>query len=162
MRIPYAGVRIYMNTSALSRPFDDLHVPRVRLEAEVVTTLIAAVEGGEAELISSDYLAFEVRQYPDPDKAERILVLLTLARAVVKLSGGVATRARELEQFGLRGLDALHIASAEAGSADLLVTTDDRMLRRAHRAGTELTVRVVSPTEALARVIARRTRDDEE
>ena len=138
-----------MNTSALSRPFDDLRVPRVRLEAEAVTMLVAAVEAGDAELVSSEYLAFEVGQHPDPDRSHRILVLLRLATDFVKLSARVAARARELEQFGLRGLDALHIASAEAASVDLLVTTDNRMLRRAHRAGMRLAVRVVSPMEAL-------------
>ncbi len=111
--------------------------------------LVAAVEAGDAELVSSEYLAFEVGQHPDPDRSHRILVLLGLATDFVKLSARVAARARELEQFGLRGLDALHIASAEAASVDLLVTTDNRMLRRAHRAGMRLTVRVVSPMEAL-------------
>ena len=111
--------------------------------------LVAAVEAGDAKLVSSEYLAFEAGQHPDPDRSHRILVLLRLATDFVKLSARVAARARELEEFGLRGLDALHIASAEAASVNLLVTTDNRMLRRAHRAGMRLTVRVVSPIEAL-------------
>ena len=52
-------MRIYLNTSALSRPFDALREPRVRLEAEAVTALIAAIEAGQAELLSSEFLLFE-------------------------------------------------------------------------------------------------------
>src|SRR6266436_359555 len=100
-------MRIYLNTSALSRPFDDLRVARIRLEAEAVTALVAAVEGGQAELLSSDYLLFEVGQHPDPDRANRVGAPLQLAKTVIRLSPRVVTRARELERFGLRGLDAL-------------------------------------------------------
>ncbi len=153
-------MRIYLNTSALSRPFDDLRVPRVRLEAEAVTALVAAVEAGQAELLSSEYLLFEVGQHPDPDRANRVRAPLQLAKTVVTLSPRVVARAHELERFGLRGLDAFHVACAEAGLAALLVTTDDRMLRRARRAGPELTVRVVSPLDALAALSRRHDHEE--
>jgi hypothetical protein len=38
------------------------------------------------------------------------------------MSDALTRRARELEQAGLRGLDALHVASAEAGATELLIT----------------------------------------
>jgi len=62
----------------------------------------------------------------------------------------LAARARGFERIGLRGLDALHVASAEAGEVDLLVTTDDRLIRRSRRGLADLAVRVVSPIEAAA------------
>jgi hypothetical protein len=43
-------------------------------------------------------------------------------------------------------------ASAEAGGADLLITTDDRMMRRAVRAKLDLRVRRVTPPEAATRL----------
>ena len=64
-------------------------------------------------------------------------------------SAAVVARARSLERLGLRGLDALHVASAEAGGADLLITTDDRMRSRV-RAVRELRLRLVTPPEAMA------------
>lgn len=72
------------------------------------------------------------------------------------MSQAIAGRARELERVGLRGLDALHVACAEAGGADLLVTTDDRMIRRANRAEIHGSLRVVTPAEAISLVIRRR------
>lgn len=112
--------------------------------------VVAAIEARQAELVASEYLVFELSQHPDQEQAQRIATPLRLAKTMVKASASVTLRARTLEQFGLRGLDALHIASAEAGKADLLVTTDDRMLKRATRARAMLHVRVLLPASALA------------
>jgi len=142
-------LRIYLNTSALNRPFDDLSSPRVRLEAEAVAAILAAAEAGRVELITSEYLDFEVAQTPDQERARRVRTFLGGARLRVVISARVAERARALERFGFRGLDALHLAAAEAGKAQLLITTDDRMLRRAGRAGADLQLRVVRPAEGL-------------
>ncbi|MBI1816110.1 MAG: PIN domain-containing protein [Deltaproteobacteria bacterium] len=146
-------MRIYLNTSAFNRPFDDLSQPRTRIEAEAVAMLLSLVEAGRIELVGSEYVVFEASQNPDPDRARKVLCLVALAHAVVKLSPPVTRRARTLERFGLRGLDALHVAAAEAGRAGLLVTTDDRMIRRCLRAGTQLAIRVVLPQQALAELV---------
>lgn len=142
-------MRFYLNTSVWNRPFDDLSSERIRLEAEAVAVLLSAAERRRVEIISSDYVEFEIDQTPDPERARRVRRLLYVARSAVEVSARVADRARELEGFGLRGLDALHVAAAEAGGADALVTTDDRMVRSARRAGGRLGLRVVRPAQAL-------------
>ena len=142
-------MRVYFNTSALNRPLDDLSSERVRMEAESVVALLAAVEDGTIDWIGSEYLDFEVEQDPDDARVRRVRGLLVGAHMRVPASDAVADRARALERLGLRGLDALHVASAEAGGAELLVTTDDRMIRRAARAVRDLRVRLVTPPEAL-------------
>jgi predicted nucleic acid-binding protein len=143
-------MRLYFNTSALNRPLDDLSSGRVRIDAEAVVALLAAVEDGVAEWIGSEYLDFEIGQDTDRERRDRVRSLLGLVRMRVEVSDAVAGRARALERLGLRGLDALHVAAAEAGTADLLVTTDDRMLRRAGRATSDLRVRLVTPPDAVA------------
>ncbi len=40
-------------------------------------------------------------------------------------------RARELRAQGVRDLDALHLAAAEQGGAEVLLTTDDRFVQAA-------------------------------
>ena len=149
-------MRLYLNTSALNRPFDDMSSERVRLEAEAVVSLLSAAESGRAELISSEFLEFEIAQNPDRERAVRVASVLTTFRSRVPISPRLAARARELEQFGLRGLDALHVAAAEAGAARLLVTTDDRMVRGARRAGNRLEVEVLGPAAALDLLTDRR------
>lgn len=151
-------MRVYFNASALNRPFDNLSSECVRLEAEAVVALLAAVEDGALEWVGSEYLDFEVAQDPDRERVRRLSSLLGLAATRVETSDAVAGRARALERLRLRGFDALHIASAEAGQADLLVTTDDRMIRRAAQAGREVRVRLVGPVEAVALVMRRRSR----
>ncbi len=151
-------MRVYFNTSALNRPLDSLSSERVRLEAEAVVALLAAAEDGALEWVGSEYLDFEVSQDPDRERVTRMRSLLGLVETRIATSDAVAGRARALERFGLRGLDALHVASAEAGRADLLVTTDDRMIRRVARAGREVRVRVVAPVEAMALLAGRRSR----
>lgn len=145
-------MRIYFNTSALNRPLDDQSSERVRLEAEAVTTLLSSVERGAVEWVCSDYLRYEVDQNPDRERAERVRSLLVAARKQVPTDPAIVARALELERHGYRGLDALHIAAAESGGADLLVTTDDRMLRRAARAGAAINLKVLGPVEA-ARIV---------
>jgi predicted nucleic acid-binding protein len=155
-------VRVYLNTSALNRPFDDLSAERVRLEAEAVSQIVAAIESGRLELASSEYLDFEVGQIPDPERAYRVRTILRRADVQIALGPAAVERARSLERVGLRGLDALHIAAAEAAQARLLITTDDRMVRRARRLGEDLAIRVVRPTEALDLIAEEEHPDDEE
>ena len=142
-------MRIYLNTSALNRPFDDLGAERVRREAEAVLGVIQAIEHGRVVMIASEYLEFEIGQDPDLERVEKVRTCLDLADEIVSTSASIIDRARDLERRGLRGLDALHLASAEAARSDLLVTTDDRFLKRGRNAGS---VRVVSPLTALAEI----------
>jgi predicted nucleic acid-binding protein len=95
-------------------------------------------------------LEFEVSQIPDAERAHRVRTIIGAALSRIEMGADVVERARSLERVGLRGLDALHIAAAEAGHAQLLITTDDRMIRRSRRLGPELTIRVVLPTVAAA------------
>jgi len=99
-------MRIYFNTSALSRPFDDLSSARTRLEAEAVVALLEGVENESREWIGADYLDFEVTQDPDRERVGRLQSLMALVKRRVQTSHAVASRARELERVGLRGLDA--------------------------------------------------------
>ena len=151
-------MRVYFNTSALNRPLDDLSSERIRMEAEAVVALLAAVEDGTIDWIGSEYLDFEVEQDPDDERVRRVRGLLVATRMHVPASDAVANRARALERLGLRGLDALHVSSAEAGGADLLITTDDRMIRRAALAVRDLRVRLVTPPDALLLLPRRRNR----
>jgi hypothetical protein len=56
-----------------------------------------------------------------------------------------ADRARRIEELGFSPFDALHLASAELGGADVFLTTDDDLLRRARRSLGLLHIRVEDP-----------------
>ena len=95
--------------------------------------------------ISSSILQFEINQNPDLDQRVSLTTLLQLRHQIVFVGGEEILRGEELEGLGFKELDALHIACAESGNADILLTTDDRMLRRAKRYRAQLQVRVENP-----------------
>ncbi len=57
--------------------------------------------------------------------------ILKIAEVDVSLTEKIRKCAAELEGFGFRGVDALHLASAEAGHADFFCTCDDGIIKKA-------------------------------
>ena len=72
-----------------------------------------------------------------------------LATNTIPLDGQIVERAKGLEAVGYGAFDALHLASAEAGEVSVLLTTDDRFIKRAARRVGSPRVRVVNPVEWL-------------
>ena len=137
--------RIYFDTSALNRPFDDQGQARIRIEAEAVEHLLRAVGEGSLIWVSSVIVLFEVRKCPDEERREMLAMLCREATEHVALSEEVGRRARWLRAQGLRDLDALHLAAAEQGGAEVLITTDDRFITAARMVQPSSTVRVENP-----------------
>jgi predicted nucleic acid-binding protein len=119
---------------------------RIILEADAVLGVLTLCESGRLELVSSDALLFETERNPNLNRREYALAALSQAKTFVGLNELVEKRAKELNSIGLRPLDALHLASAEAAQADYFCTCDDKLLRQVK--GIEsLKVKVVAPIE---------------
>ena len=56
-------------------------------------------------------------------------------------------------RLGVNGFDALHLASAEAASADVFATCDDRLLGTAQRAAQALRVRALGILDLAAEIL---------
>ena len=54
-------------------------------------------------------------------------------------------------KFGIKPLDALHVALAETGNADYFCTCDDQLLRNAKRVK-NLSVKVVNPVDLIQEI----------
>ncbi len=67
--------------------------------------------------------------------------------------GNIEERATEIRKIGFKPFDALHIACAEAGKADVFLTTDDHLLGKALQKLCTLKVRVENPVKWLMEVI---------
>ncbi|HET7768385.1 MAG TPA: PIN domain-containing protein [Chloroflexota bacterium] len=137
--------RVYLDLCSLNRPFDDQTQERIRLEAEAVLRVLALVRAGQAEWLSSDAVEVELAAGPASARRSWITELLGGAVQSVQVGEKEAARAEELTAIGLRPLDALHLACAEAGRADVFLTTDDEVIRVARRPTTQLHVRVMNP-----------------
>ena len=137
--------KIYMDVCCWNRPFDDQTQARVHLEAEAVLAVVSEIEGGQLQLLHSEVVDLEIANAPDLKRRERLQTLIPRRHRYVRHEPPMSVRALELEQRGFSGIDALHLACAEAAGADVLLTTDDRLLRLAARHEKVLRVRVANP-----------------
>ena len=136
---------IYLDVCCLNRPFDDQTQERIRLEAEAVLLILAHCQSREWQLLGSEAVDLEISHIPDEERRHKVIWLASLAESKVTVTEQVTHRALELEGKGFKAFDALHIACAETGGADVLLTTDDRFLRRAARHDSMLEAKVASP-----------------
>jgi predicted nucleic acid-binding protein len=113
--------------------------------------ILALCESGQAELVASEALVFEVGRNPHPVRKRYAAEVLSKAKIVIHTESRVPERARVLNAAGIQPLDALHLASAMEAQADYFCTCDDRLLRRAKALDTSPT-KVVSPLELIAEV----------
>jgi predicted nucleic acid-binding protein len=87
-------------------------------------------------------------------RMQKVLMLYNSASRVIDLTDEITERAEELERFGIRSFDALHVASAELGGADVLLTTDRRLINAAAKSDAKL--KVQNPLKWLTEVFYER------
>ncbi|MGH2583474.1 MAG: type II toxin-antitoxin system VapC family toxin [Dehalococcoidia bacterium] len=145
--------RIYLDTCCLNRPFDDQEQHRIRLEAEALLTIVERLELGEWTWVTSALVDLEIGRIADDELRELVQLFAPSISSVVAIGEAIGRRGRELEALGLHAADALHLACAEAGEADVFLTTDDQVLRRAARVSEHLHVRVENPLRWIAEVL---------
>ena len=79
----------------------------------------------------------------------RVGLLLPERGNIVILTPAIFARAAMLKTLGFKPADAVHLAAAEDGAADVLVSCDDRFCRTAARHRKSLRVAVRNPLEWL-------------
>ena len=125
---------IYLDTCCLQRPLDDQRQPRIRVETEAVLAILAMVQAGEATMVTSDALEYEIGRIPDESRRHAALELLSLAGEQLTITEAVEHKAETLERKGIHAMDALHLALASEYRIHRFTTTDDALLRKARRA----------------------------
>ena len=153
MKIQIQHQNIYLDTCCLGRPFDEQTQERVRHETEAIEKIIDYFFLGRFHWISSSAVETEVGKNPNVTQRNQIQSQFSLAYQTVQVGAGEIARAAHLEKFGFPLFDALHIACAESGGADVLLTTDDVFLNRAKRLRQHLYVAVENPHTWLQAVI---------
>lgn len=137
--------KIYLDTCCLNRLFNDQTQARIRQETGAIKIILTRFFTTRWQWVISTVLMNEISKTPSKTLRAEMEVLLDLADRNVAVGLTETTRGTQLESLGFKWLDALHIACAESGKADILLTTDDRMLRRAKRFSSQLRVRVENP-----------------
>jgi hypothetical protein len=144
-------MRLYIDLSCFNRPFDDQGQERIRRETEAVLAILRRIIEGKDTLVWSWGLNFENDKHPKQDRRDEIALWERRSERSVALAPKLEERTRQIAQQGLQALDAAHLASAEAGEAEVMLTCDDVILRRGSRLG--LALRVLNPVAYLKEVI---------
>ena len=144
--------KIYMDACCVNRPYDNQSQDRIRLESEAVLIVMQHCQSKEWEWIGSEVLDFEIQQMPNLEKKRRVELLISHVHHVVPLQSSEKERGKYLQTLGFHTFDALHIACAESGNADVFLTTDGKILKKGSSFSQELKVRVIDPVTWLMEV----------
>lgn len=136
---------IYLDTCCLSRPFDTQTQPRIIRETQAIIQILDYFHEEHWYWISSTVLVDEVNQTLNLGQRNQIKRWLARAHQTVSIGKTEISRANQLEALGFKELDALHLACAEGSDADIFLTTDDAILRRAERNSSRVHLSVENP-----------------
>jgi predicted nucleic acid-binding protein len=115
------------------------------LETEAVETILFHAELGDWYWVGSEAMVYEIANLADFERRGRVLELLGGVREWIRTDAIERHRVEALMALGFKPLDAMHVASGESAEVEVVLTTDDRLLRTAQRRAGELSVRVANP-----------------
>ena len=137
-------MRIYLDVCCLNRPFDDQTIDRNYMESRAISIILTRMEDGEWKWISSEVVNYEINKTPDTQRIQSIKQLTGKPDEYVCITRKIIDRAKVIERLGFEPFDAMHIACAEHARADVLLTTDDKLIRKSQQT-MELDVRISNP-----------------
>lgn len=137
-------MKVYMDVCCFNRPFDDQTQDRIRLEAEAIMTILFNCQNGIWQLISSDIVDSELNKMQNSPKKQMTKILADIAESKIKFNEKVEYKAAKYQQLGIDLFDSLHIACAEEGSVDIMLSTDDILVRKAKNIS-EIKIRIENP-----------------
>ena len=148
-------MRIYLDVCCLNRPFDDYAQDRIRLEAEAVLTILGRGHTGGWTLLRSEVVDLKISKIPDLARRQKVSLLSSVSQSSIMIDEMTTERAARLNALGFKAFDALHLACAEKGRADVFLTTDDSLLQKALRNKGVLKVGLENPLRWLMGVIGK-------
>ena len=137
-------MRVYLDNCCYNRPFDEQAQLRVVLETLAKLNIQQQMRDGVLEYVWSSVLDFEISKSRFLDRSLQIMPWAKGAVINVQIDDSIRFRAKEFEANGLKAMDALHVACAEAAECDWFFTTDRGILKRARNL---ISMRVANPVE---------------
>ena len=124
---------IYMVSSAATtgaqQSFDEQTQPVVRLETEAKLRIQHLMRTGVVEYAWSKVLDYELGQSPYFDQTDEICDWVDWAAVYVEMDDSIAADGAAIMRYGVKRMDALHLASAKAAGCDWFLTTDRGILK---------------------------------
>jgi len=138
------NMRIYMDVCCLCRPLDNQLIPRIRIESEAIIAILNRCSL-DWELIWSSAITYEVAKIVDHDKKHYVSTFAAKTTTNIVVDLAIKERATVFMDWGVKALDALHIACAERAGATVLVTTDDTLKNIMSYHSDTISIRIVNP-----------------
>ncbi len=133
---------IYLDNCCYNRPFDDQTQERIHLESEVILTILKMGQIGEYKIVGSNILELEIEKMRDEYKKHKVKQLYEIVEEEILYSEEIRRRSEEImSKSKIRTFDSIHIAIAE--TADVMLTTDDKLIKMAEKL--KLKTKVMNP-----------------
>ena len=123
-------IRIYLDTCAFNRPFDDQINLDVKFEAEAKIHIQDYIKQGKFELVWSYILDYENSVNPFLFRKITIKKWKDFAGVYITENSKILSMANDLMKKGLKSKDALHLACAIESKARCFITTDKKIIKK--------------------------------
>ena len=137
-------MRIYLDNCCYNRPYDNQSQQRINDETE---SIFRAINQKENIIIGSDTLILEMAQIKDVDLQLDIVAMysqtikeeVSTSEEVEKIADSI------MSESSIHKMDALHLASAIVGKAEVFLTVDDKLIKSCSKLN--LNMKVINPVE---------------
>jgi predicted nucleic acid-binding protein len=120
-------MRIYMDTCCWLRLTDKSTDIRIWVEAMAISEIIDLSKERKWTILASTTLDIEISK-PEITNAEAQYNYYKNTNERLSLTKEVKSRARWYQHYGIDWSDSFHLATAQEHSADIFLTTDDKLL----------------------------------
>ncbi|MBL7156231.1 MAG: PIN domain-containing protein [Candidatus Pacebacteria bacterium] len=123
-------MKIYLDNSALNRPFDNQSSSQIRLETVAMFFIFEFIEKGKIKLVNSSVVEYENSKNPFLERKIWISAYLANFFFYQELNLKIKERAMEMANLKISSIDSLHLSSAEAARVDYFITCDYDIIKR--------------------------------
>ena len=137
-------MRVYLDNCCYNRPFDDQSQQRINDETE---SIFNAISKKENIIIGSDTLILEMAQIKNIDLQFDVMAMYSqTVKEEIHTSEEIENIADSImTESNIHRMDALHLASAIVGKAEIFLTVDDKLIKACSRLN--LNMKVINPVE---------------
>jgi predicted nucleic acid-binding protein len=140
-------MKIYLDNCCYNRPYDDQSHLAIRLETEAKIQIQEDIRSGKIKLAWSYILDYENSQNPMKERKKEISLWKELSAYFAEESQNILSLMNQFILFGIKPLDALHIACCLELECDYFITVDKGILRKRDMFGEK--VKILSPIEMI-------------
>jgi predicted nucleic acid-binding protein len=126
-------MRLYIDMSALKRPYDDQSLDRIWIEALAVMRILREATTSGWTILNSEALETENARNPKEVRRLRTAMVLDSFGPPLPVLPEVLEMAYELRRRGFDNMDALHLSFAKVHRVEYFVTCDDEIVTLSKR-----------------------------